>query len=313
MDLLGELGATERSRDGGTVITPAFESVWPEVERRLRALLFRRGLDSVSADDIVQEVALRALTNRVTYDSAGDLLRWAGPVACNLHVDLVRQRARLLDDIGPEQASASDVHGEVVDRIELERALRGIAALRPADRDAILDAVAEEPVQPRTRKEAIRLAVRRHRARTRLLLLLEQIAGLLGGFAWLRRGRGRRAVALVAVAPVVAMLPLVVTSRMPSHAAESARPPAVAPVAQPVVGVSVRVEHTIASTRTGATGHATRRTVTAPAGPGPSKPELHVTPHTANGYGAHINERPKTKADHFVCVKDLPVNNICVF
>ncbi len=138
MDLQGDAGATQRSRTGDGVITPSLEAVWPDVERRLRALLYRRGLDHASAEDVVQEVAVRALAGRVTFTSAKDLLRWAGPVACNLHVDLLRQRARLLDtEPDPERPAPQDVAVEVADRLELQRALRGIAALRPADRAAM--------------------------------------------------------------------------------------------------------------------------------------------------------------------------------
>src|SRR6185503_11058807 len=67
---------------------------------------------------------------------------------------------------------------EVADRMELQRALRGIAALRPADREAIIDAVTEEAT-PRSRKEAVKLAVRRHRRTTAALAVVPAAAVVL--------------------------------------------------------------------------------------------------------------------------------------
>jgi DNA-directed RNA polymerase specialized sigma24 family protein len=228
MDLQGDAGATQRSRAGESLITPPpFEAVWPDVERCLHALLYRRGLDRASADDVVQEVALRALAGRVTYTSAKDLLRWAGPVACNLHIDLLRQRARLSDDeVGADRPASNDVAGEVADRMELQRALRGIAALRPADREAIMEAVTAEPVPPRNRKEAVRLAVRRHRARSRLILVMEQLAAFVFGWRWVRQPKA--ATAAVAMVPVMAALPLLFVTPVPPEAPTRPVPPRVA-------------------------------------------------------------------------------------
>ena len=308
MDLQGDAGETQRSRTGDPVITPPFEAVWPDVERRLRALLYRRGLDAATADDVVQEVALRALVGRITYTSARDLLRWAGPVACNLHVDLLRQRAKLHDgDVDADHPATNDVAGEVADRMELQRAFRGIAALRPADREAIIEAVADEPTPPRSRKEAVRLAVRRHRARSRLALVLEQLAVWPAGARLLRRSR--IAVTAVAVVPLAAY-PLVVRSGPPPR--DAVPPAVVTPATHPVDAVT-RVVPVPAKPRPAP--KATDRRVAprpAPTKPAPTPPPAVDVEGSAVRVKAGGDDR-RPDDGIVVCVLGLPVApRLCV-
>ena len=313
MDLQGDAGATQRSRTAGPLITPPFETVWPDVERCLRALLYRRGLDAASADDVVQEVALRALAGRVTYTSARDLLRWAGPVACNLHVDLLRQRAKLMDgEVDPERPAAHDVAGEVADRIELQRAFRGIAALRPADREAIMEAVTCEPPQPRTRKEAVRLAVRRHRARSRLALVMEQLAAWVLGLGWLRRSRTAVAVAIVPVAA----LPLVVGGTLlPRAPAERSTAPRVAvPVTRPVPVRDATLDRSAPAAARPPAARAAGTAVRRPAAPPAKRKSTPIVAVEApNGIGVRARKEERRPDDRVVCVQDLPlVAKLCV-
>jgi DNA-directed RNA polymerase specialized sigma24 family protein len=313
MDLQGDAGATQRSRAGGEVITPPLEAVWPEAERRLRALLYRRGLDRSTADDVVQEVALRVLAGNVTYDSAKDLLRWAGPVACNLHVDLLRQRARLHDgEVDAEHPAAHDVAREVADRMELQRAFRGLARLRPADRQAIIDAVTEDAAPGRTRKEAVRLAVRRHRARNRLALVLETLAANVLGWRWLRRtGLAGGAVAVV---PLVT-LPLLLV--LPPRPAPSPRPHEVTAPA-PAAVVRLR-EGRAAPAR--AAGRAAAPRVDARGGPRAEvevgaeqrKAAPIVDVETPNGVKAKVRGDERQPDDYLICARDVPyLPTICV-
>lgn len=310
MDLQGDAGATQRSRTGDALITPPFELVWPDVERRLRGLLFRRGLDQASAEDVVQEVALRALAGQVTYTSAKDLLRWAGPVACNLHVDLLRQRARLADSgVDTEHPATNDVAGEVADRMELQRAFRGIAALRPADREAIMEAVTAEPGPARNRKEAVRLAVRRHRARSRLALVMEQLAAWVLGWKWLKRSR----TATMAVAAVpIAALPLVLSVPPPDRTVHDV--PVRAPAAEPA---PVREVHAgLAPEAVPAQGVPPPVTATGTAlserpTPEPATTMIAVEPRDDLGVEAGGDDR--RPEDRTVCVLNVPhVGDICV-
>jgi DNA-directed RNA polymerase specialized sigma24 family protein len=278
----------------------------------LRALLYRRGLDAPSAEDIVQEVALRALANDVTYASAQDLLRWAGPVACNLHVDLIRHRARMFDgELATDHPASNDVAGEVADRIELQRALRGIAALRPADRAAIIDAVAENPAPP-SRKEAVRLAVRRHRARSRLLVVLEQLAGVFAPVRWLRRGKRGAAVALAAVTPVV-VLPLVVGGHLHSH--HAALPPVtVTQAARLEVTGPVHVDRTTPPVMSNTVWSHTRVTVPTSTTKAAAKPNLRPTqfrtkPVNRLGH-AEYESHDQAPDEPTICFGPLPVAGV---
>ena len=309
MDLQGDAGVTQRSRAGDALITPPFETIWPDVERRLRALLYRRGLDQPSIDDIVQEVALRVLAGRVTYTSAKDLLRWAGPVACNLHIDLLRQRARLHDGAVGDRPAWNDVAGEVADRMELQRAFRGIAALRPADREAIIEAVADEQPAGRSRKESVRLAVRRHRARSRLVVVLEQLAAWVAGLSLLRRSRV--AVTALAGVPVMAALPLMLTWPGAHDGGASDvrpvitvtrpveyRPPLAAPAAAPKPAVKAARSATVSQAVAG------RETVA------PRKKPVDVK--GPRGVRVRAGGDDRREDDRIICHEQPPLPRICV-
>jgi hypothetical protein len=289
------------------VITPSLEAVWPDVERRLRALLYKRGLDQPSADDVVQEVALRVIDNDVTYDSPGDLLRWAAPVACRLHVDLLRHRARhVYPEDATEPAAGDDVAGQVADRLELQRALRGIARLRPADRAAIIEAVAG-PV-PASRQEAVRLAVRRHRARHRLAVVLEHLAAAFGALRLALRNR--RTVALATLVPVAAMPFLVAVPHVrPADAAVTPGLTVPAAVSRQEV-VHVR-DAAPAITRQALTrgGHAA-----APAHARGSTEHEAVRVSAPAGLGVRAGTDRRRPGEPILCISDIPLRSqpVCV-
>ena len=318
MDLQGDEGLA-RARGGPSVITPGFEDVWPDVDRRLRALLFRRGLDQSSADDVVQEVALRVLAHGVTYESAGDLLRWAAPVACRLHVDLLRHRARLTDpDDAAEHPARDDVAGEVADRLELQRALRAIATLRPADRAAIIDAVAAEPSVPRDRQEAVRLAVRRHRARNRLAVVLEQLAawvtGLFAGSRLLVRGE-RRGPAIAALVPAAVAIPFMVTFGPAAPTPTPTRPPAaVAPAesGEEPRATNVAARSAIRPADVKSVAPEGRRT-TRPVTTARPAPKQAVDVDGPGGIGVRAGTDQRRPDDRLACLNNVPaVGRVCL-
>jgi DNA-directed RNA polymerase specialized sigma24 family protein len=288
------------------VITPPFETVWPDVERRLKGLLYRRGLDAASTDDVVQEVALRALAGRVTFTSARDLLRWAGPVACNLHVDLLRQRARLHDEEPDlDHPAAHDVAGEVADRMELQRTFRGMARLRPADQQALLEAMAAEPPRPTSRQEVVRLAVRRHRARSRLAVVLEQLAVWPLGWRWSRR------TSLAAVAAVPMALPLVLGLRPP----DAGGPAVAAP--EPAVGAVTKTAYVVARVaprRAAAPAPAARAAEPRRTAPAERARRVRVARVDApHGVVVEVEGRDREPGERILCVRDVPyVPEVCL-
>lgn len=158
---------------------PDIAQVWPEVAERLASMLRRRGVDPWAIEDVVQEVGLRVLTHRVRFESASDLCRWAMPVARNLMVDHWRSQRREGGVPPADRPAAVDVPAEVENRMALGAVSQCLAQLHESDRQAIFwDLEADAPA---TRTEGVRLAVRRHRARARLLRLVEGVISVLGG------------------------------------------------------------------------------------------------------------------------------------
>src|SRR5205807_6577227 len=106
-------GGRSVPRSNASVITAPSPSlgladVWPEVGARLVGIL-RRRVDRVTAEDIVQETAFRAVRDQVQFSSADDLLRWASCVGLRLAVVFQRRRRFLDPAPAPERASPVDV------------------------------------------------------------------------------------------------------------------------------------------------------------------------------------------------------------
>jgi hypothetical protein len=188
-----------------------FSAAWPPVCARVTAVLRGRGVQAADIDDIVQDLAIRALRDPQRFTSTEHMVRWCCRVAINLHIDLTRRRRKLSPEPLEDTAAHHDVAAAVEGRLALDAVLMQMAGLSADDRRLLL-----HPTQADSRKEAVRLAVRRHRLRTRLAALLE---GTLAGVAILRRALRRESgparVLLVAV-PVVAVLvtvPLVLRPR----------------------------------------------------------------------------------------------------
>jgi DNA-directed RNA polymerase specialized sigma24 family protein len=149
-------------------------------------MLRRRGVRHHDVDEIVQETAARAISNGVTYTDADDLFRWASVVGGRLAIDLHRRGARLSDDELPDRADVVDVAMAAEHRVLLGVVRNRLPELSTRDQAVLLSGLHEEPAA--NRRESVRVAVARHRARNRLRLLLDGLAGgaLLG---WARRDR----------------------------------------------------------------------------------------------------------------------------
>lgn len=179
------LGDQQGTRANTRVITDArLAACWPEASAALRRYLSRRGVSPTDVEDMVQECALRVLAHAPTLLDRDDLLRWCLPVVRNLSVDAYRRGGRLIviDDV-PERPSTQDLHEHVEHRVELARVLKAITQLGIRDREAIFAAVNGDDSGPVDRREAVKLNVRRHRARQRLTALLAGLLGVLGGLS----------------------------------------------------------------------------------------------------------------------------------
>jgi len=168
---------------GSPVITGpiALEDAWPAVADVVAAMLRRRGVDPWLVDDLVQETAVRVLAREAGYETTGDLRRFACVVAWRLAIDDSRAARHRNATLVDEHACATDVAREVETRETLAAVARGFRQLSPADQAALLTT----EVVPADRRTSVRLAVRRHRARTRLLALVEVSLALFA--ALLRR------------------------------------------------------------------------------------------------------------------------------
>ncbi len=91
-----------------------------------------------------------------------------------------------MSDADADRPDADMIH-RVEQRLLCERALRSLADLSEGDRHALLG---ERRTAPADRREAVRIAVRRHRARARLLKLVGGLTAQVGlaraGWRWLR-------------------------------------------------------------------------------------------------------------------------------
>lgn len=197
---------TDGSRANGAVITspPDISSVWPQVFDSVVATLRRRGIGLHSAEDATQEAGSRVLTNGIGFTDADDLRRWVQTVAWRVAIDENRRMAR--HDGGGnvvDMASFQEVPAEVENRLRLAATTKAWRALSPADRKAIVGDGGE--AGGLTRTEAVKLNVRRHRARARLLALVEGVAALV--VVSYRRLRRAPAVAVLAtVLPITALI-----------------------------------------------------------------------------------------------------------
>lgn len=152
-------------------------AVWPKVQPKLLRLLEKRGLTKPQAEDVCQDVAVRALASGVEFHSADDLYRWAGQVARNLHIDLLRSVSRIAcdDSVLVDMQADTDIEHEVERKLALATVLKHWLTLRPLDQAALLEGMYADSSEDRG--EAVKLAVRRHRARQRLRLLAEGVFG----------------------------------------------------------------------------------------------------------------------------------------
>jgi len=174
------------SRSAESVLTDDFEVVWPDVADRLRAMLRRRGVQHHDIDEIVQETATRAISTRVPYDDADHLFRWASVVSGRLAIDLRRRVARLSDDELPDRADTIDVAMAAEHRVVLGAVRTRLPELSLRDQAVLLSTFHDEPSA--NRRDSVRVAVARHRARNRLRLLMDGLAGS-PIVLWLRRNR----------------------------------------------------------------------------------------------------------------------------
>ena len=151
-----------------------FVRAWPTVRTRVVRLLTSRGADGDLAEDIVQDVALRAYRIRPTFDSPEELFWWCSTVAKRCAIDEHRRTSRTTAVAHlPEPRRVEDT-ALTFERTETVRAVLGAFAELPESQQRALTS--------RDTSASSTDAVRRHRARRRLLAIVD---GLAGCIVWL--------------------------------------------------------------------------------------------------------------------------------
>ena len=283
---------------------------WPGVAARIVTRLRRMGAERMNAEDLASEAVTKALTKGVSFESAEHFFNWTMLVARNLYVDQRRAASRAPDVCAIEDLDVPTHDTAVIaeHRMQLRRVLDVMSGMSAADRAAVMT-----DATPADRKDAVRLNVRRHRARARLRAALAGIAGLFGLRRLPRAGVATTPVAFATVLVTIA-LPF---ARTPLPA-ESDRGAAPAPTEQ--------------VTRSGA-GHrpASSRTSTAPVAAKPKavapRPRRVAEPARAGRGGprepiaqAAVKDKasvetyaePNGPNEHLVCVTNSRVGDVCL-
>jgi len=180
-----------------------FAAAWPSARAQLSAVLRARRVQGPDVDDIVQDVAMRALRVPRSFDSEDHFVAWCCRVGINLHIDSTRRQARVNGEPLPEPRANNDTAATVERRLALETVAAGIAQLSEEERNLLFEL---EPAA--SRKEGVRLAVRRHRLRARLAALIEGMAAgvpVVGRLVRFRRSLSGPAKLSLAAAPLVAV------------------------------------------------------------------------------------------------------------
>ena len=298
-------------RLGGPLLTPErrrdLTDVWPAVAPRLHRMLRRRGVDAATAEDVVQETALRVLRTGVAFTGADDLFRWASVVGWRLAVDTRRRESRSDPGPVPDRPSPVNVALAVEQRTALEAVGRGLRSLSDSDRSAILGPVGDSG-PPLTRQQSVLLAVRRHRARSRLLLLTKGLLGAAGWLAVRRRTTPMPRSGLVAAigAPVALVAFVLLPSVGPPSGVDLplAPPTASGPVAPVTTIARVAPAPEVEAPPAAVAAPSSPPAVTAPPAPPAAEPATTVQIAVPDPLGGTttVGARPRQPDDHTLCV-----------
>lgn len=164
-------------------LTPDLLGVfWPTASARVVNTLEGCGVDPGTAEDAVAEAATRALARGLEVSDVDDFCRWLFVVSKNIAVDAARRSKKIVmvEEI-PDRASAYDLESDVELRQQWHATADALTSLSEADRLSLLGELALDGAHT-SRREAVKHAVRRHRARARLRYALGQVGAWIGGF-----------------------------------------------------------------------------------------------------------------------------------
>jgi hypothetical protein len=179
------------------------EALLPGVVDAIGNALVRR-VGRATAEDIAQEVAMRAWQHASDFTDAGHLERWCFRVAWNLVTDDWRRRRHFADEPVPDNPSPDDLDRSVQYRLAEAELLGALPRLPPDDQQSFrhlidwLDGVAPDSPTERRRRFALR---------QRLKLFLKNypaaIVWRFRSWLWGRAGSRMRLASLLTVPIVV--------------------------------------------------------------------------------------------------------------
>ncbi len=290
-----------------TLLTdPDATLVWQQVSRRVGRYLRSRGAAGPDVDDIVQEVAVRAIVHDVTYLDTNDLTAWCLVVARNLQTDASR-RARTTSDLKDLHATpgAQNIATLIEQRAAVSRLLEALKCL-PAEDLAVLFADRSAP-GTLSKVESTRLAVRRHRIRAQLSKL---IAGLLGvaGALGLRRPHAQTVLLTPIAVAAVATLAVIAIAVPPTAVEHQPPPKAYSPsdFTQPLPPILAH-ERAESAPRAAAarSGGDSPRAQPLPPRVGGSHRIVAVNPD--GQHPVYVDRRPAGPKEHLLCLDHVPV------
>lgn len=169
---------------------------WVMVSEEVRGALRCRRVPADVSNEVTQAAVVKALAEATPAWTTADAIAWSVRVALNLHVDEHRRSARVQVGAVPDVIAAmTPVEDVVAARLELEDVTRAMAHLSDGDRELLLDL---DALPPPTRREQVRKAVARHRARERLRDALRSFGAWVG-----TRPAARRALGVVEASPAL--------------------------------------------------------------------------------------------------------------
>lgn len=159
-----------------------FEEQWPDLARRLDAMLAGKRVPAHKRDDIVQETGLRLFRMWDQVDPDRPLWALVVTIALNLLRDEARKRPeREILGLVPDRAADQDVERAGLARLEWRRVQNAMSQLSPAHRSILMAELGDESAAPGRGANATKMLRMRARRRLSALLDVASASGLVFG------------------------------------------------------------------------------------------------------------------------------------
>ena len=159
-----------------------FEEQWPDLARRLDAMLAGKRVPAHKRDDIVQETGLRLFRMWEQVDPDRPLWALVVTIALNLLRDEARKHPeREVLGLVPERAADQDVERAGLARLELRRVRDAMTQLSPAHRSILMAELGDDETSLTRGPNASKMLRMRARRRLSALLDVASASGVLLG------------------------------------------------------------------------------------------------------------------------------------